>query len=97
MSAFFTSDNHFSHTAIVGYCERPFRDVEEMNEEMVRRWNEVVRPTDHVYHLGDFALGPSGTAAPLAGAPERGHRAPAGEPRPVPEAHAGGRLRGRPA
>lgn len=29
-----------------------------MNAEMIRRWNSVVGPSDTVYHLGDFALGP---------------------------------------
>ena len=28
-----------------------------MDEEMIRRWNSVVKPLDKVYHLGDFALG----------------------------------------
>jgi calcineurin-like phosphoesterase family protein len=30
--------------------------VEEMNEVMIERWNEVVAPQDHIYHLGDFAF-----------------------------------------
>lgn len=29
-----------------------------MDEEIIRRWNEVVSPEDTVYHLGDIALGP---------------------------------------
>jgi calcineurin-like phosphoesterase family protein len=27
-----------------------------MDEEMVRRWNETVRPSDKVYHLGDVVI-----------------------------------------
>ena len=27
-----------------------------MDEEIIRRWNEVVTPDDTVYHLGDFAF-----------------------------------------
>lgn len=27
-----------------------------MNKELIRRWNEVVKPEDTVYHLGDFAF-----------------------------------------
>ena len=28
-----------------------------MNEDMIAKWNEVVKPQDVVYHLGDFAYG----------------------------------------
>jgi len=53
------ADNHFGHFNIIRYCNRPFTSVEEMNEEMIRRWNATVSPVDEVLHLGDFALGPS--------------------------------------
>jgi len=53
---FFTSDHHFSHANVIKYCNRPFSSVEEMNEELVKRWNEAVKPEDTVYYLGDFAL-----------------------------------------
>lgn len=53
---FFTADHHFYHTNIIRYCSRPFVTVEEMNEEMVKRWNSVVSPGDIVYYLGDFSL-----------------------------------------
>ena len=33
-----------------------FSSVEEMDEHMVERWNAVVKPSDHVYHLGDVAM-----------------------------------------
>jgi calcineurin-like phosphoesterase family protein len=58
MTDWFTSDSHFYHDRIINYCGRPFGGVEEMNEEMVQRWNERVQPGDNVYHLGDFAFGP---------------------------------------
>lgn len=53
---FFSSDHHFYHKNIIKYCNRPFETVEEMNEEMVKRWNEVVAKEDIVYYLGDFSL-----------------------------------------
>jgi len=53
---FFTSDHHFGHSNIIKYCSRPFVSVEEMNHEMIRRWNSVVKPEDTVYYLGDFSL-----------------------------------------
>jgi len=56
VTIWFTSDNHFSHSNILKFCNRPFANVQEMNAEMVRRWNEDVRDDDVVYHLGDFTL-----------------------------------------
>lgn len=53
---FFTSDHHFGHANIIKFCDRPFKDVEEMNQVMISRWNEKVTPQDTVYHLGDFGL-----------------------------------------
>lgn len=53
----FSSDHHFFHTNILKYCNRPFESVEAMNEALVVNWNSVVKPDDHVYHLGDFCFG----------------------------------------
>ena len=50
------SDNHFFHKNIIKYCNRPFNSVEEMNEFMIRKWNEKISKKDIVIHLGDFAL-----------------------------------------
>jgi calcineurin-like phosphoesterase family protein len=53
------SDTHFCHRRILEYeaANRPFKDRDEMNEELIRRWNEKVRDTDIVFHLGDFSFG----------------------------------------
>ena len=56
MTLFFTSDQHFYHNNVIQYCDRPFLSVEEMNEEIIRRFNERVTSTDATFHLGDFSL-----------------------------------------
>jgi len=53
----FTADTHFGHENIIKYCDRPFEDVQEMDAELIRRWNVCVKPDDKVYHLGDFCWG----------------------------------------
>lgn len=56
MTTFFSSDHHYDHRNIIGYCTRPFASVEEMNERLIENWNSVVRPEDKVIYLGDFGL-----------------------------------------
>lgn len=56
MTLWFISDTHFHHKNIIDFAGRPFNDVEEMNECMVERWNTVVKPSDHIYHLGDVTM-----------------------------------------
>lgn len=53
---YFTSDSHFCHAKEFLYGERGFASPQEMNEEIIKRWNEVVQPDDEVYHLGDVVL-----------------------------------------
>ena len=57
MTIWFTADLHLGHRNIIGYSDRPFADVAAMDEELVRRWNDTVGPTDTVWVLGDVALG----------------------------------------
>lgn len=35
---------------------RPFSNVQMMDEFMIEQWNAVVKPNDHVYHLGDVTM-----------------------------------------
>jgi len=55
----FTSDTHFGHSNIIGYCQREYSDVVEMNEDIIRKWNSKIQEGDTVYHLGDFGFGNS--------------------------------------
>ena len=52
----FTADQHYAHSNIVKYCDRPFVDVQEMNYELIRRHNEIVKPSDTIYMIGDVTL-----------------------------------------
>lgn len=50
----YLADWHYGHEAILAYDNRPFLTVEEMNAELIRRWNAVVAPEDVTYVLGDM-------------------------------------------
>ncbi len=63
MTLWYISDTHFDHANMIrtfkladGSPARDFPSVEAMNETMIERWNEVVRPSDHIYHLGDVTM-----------------------------------------
>ena len=59
MAIYLTSDCHFNHKNIIKYetITRPFSDIEDMNEAIVRNWNNTVGDEDIVYILGDFFMG----------------------------------------
>ena len=52
----FTGDQHWGHANIIGYTNRPFDDIKEMNRVLVENWNMCIQPGDTVYHLGDFCF-----------------------------------------
>jgi len=62
-SVFLVSDTHFGHAGVCRFTRsdgvtklRPWDDPQEMDEAMVKAWNERVKPTDKVYHLGDVVI-----------------------------------------
>lgn len=52
----FTSDLHFWHKNICKYCNRPYSNIEDMNEAIINNWNTVVQDDDIVYLLGDMGF-----------------------------------------
>lgn len=51
------SDTHLNHDREFIWKARGFNSVEEMNNAIIERWNEVVKYDDVVYHLGDVIMG----------------------------------------
>ncbi len=66
MSQFFTADLHFGHNNVVNFKNtdgtkaRDFDTVQDMEDAMVQMHNEIVKPTDKVYMLGDIAFNARG-------------------------------------
>lgn len=57
MTIFFTADQHYNHQRAIVF--RPeYSSIEQMNETLIAKHNERVRPEDTVIMLGDFAFGP---------------------------------------
>jgi len=62
-AVFLTSDTHFGHAGVCRFTHedtgvkiRPWDNPDEMDEAMVKAWNETVGPNDKVYHLGDVVM-----------------------------------------
>jgi calcineurin-like phosphoesterase family protein len=62
-SVFLVSDTHFGHEGVCRFMQsdgvtklRPWDNAEDMDEAMIQLWNDKVKPTDKVYHLGDVVI-----------------------------------------
>jgi calcineurin-like phosphoesterase family protein len=62
-SVWLVSDTHFGHTGVCQFTRndgitklRPWDNADEMDEAMVELWNQRVKPSDKVYHLGDVVI-----------------------------------------
>lgn len=51
---FYIGDWHYGHANAIRFDNRPYNNVYEMNEDLIRRWNSVVEDDDTVYVLGDM-------------------------------------------
>ena len=61
-ATFLYSDPHFGHAGVCRFLRedgsklRPWNDPAKMDEELVKRFNERVRPNDKCYFLGDVVI-----------------------------------------
>lgn len=53
---YFTSDTHFGHHNVIGYCNRPFADVREMDALMLANMQRRLADEDDLYFLGDWSM-----------------------------------------
>lgn len=51
---YFIADLHLGDARIIDYENRPFADVDEMNDVLIKNWNDTVSPEDEVYLIGDI-------------------------------------------
>lgn len=65
MAIRYISDLHFGHSNIIRFDMRPFESTEEMDRELVKRWNDVVDKDDQVYVLGDMFWKKADEAIPI--------------------------------
>lgn len=58
MNFFVTSDTMFGRENMLSLESRNYSSTEEMDSDMINKWNERVNHDDIVYHLGNFAWDP---------------------------------------
>lgn len=57
MNYFFTADEHYGHANVIRFNDRPFTDVNDMNEGLIERFNQKVGDSQNnlTIHCGDFS------------------------------------------
>ena len=69
---YYTADLHLHYAPLL--AGRPFATVAEMDEALIRNWNNVVTEADTVYLVGDVGYNGGSSAATTT----RGLRTPCG-------------------
>ena len=61
----YISDLHLNHRNIIKLCNRPYKDVNHMNECINYFWNVSISDDDIIYIIGDIGFGDEQTLLPL--------------------------------
>ena len=62
---FYIADWHYNHANCLAFDNRPFKNVNDMNEALIERWNKAVSQEDVVYILGDMFWCKAADAIPV--------------------------------
>lgn len=60
---FFTADTHFSHEKILRLANRPFHSLTDMEDSIIKNWNNKVMKSDDIFIIGDFMYRGNGLEA----------------------------------
>jgi calcineurin-like phosphoesterase family protein len=52
---YFSSDWHLFHRNVIKFSDRPFKTLDEMNQEIIRRAFSKLKAGDSLYLLGDIS------------------------------------------
>lgn len=52
---YFIADLHFGHKNCLAFDNRPFKNIDEHDSEIIKRWNDAVGIDDEVWILGDIS------------------------------------------
>ena len=52
----FTSDEHYGHSNIIKFCNRPFSNVNEMDDILIKNHNKIANENTITVHIGDFSF-----------------------------------------
>lgn len=53
---YFTSDLHFYHDNVIKFANRPYHSAEQMNQSLIKNWNDTINADDEIYILGDLTM-----------------------------------------